>query len=108
MERVDLAHQDGVDRRRRWLTGKAYWQERRVTFGRLADGRWFAEDSKDPGGAFVFDGDAGERLALRYAYRLMEASGASWRPIPAAYDGRGNPADGLPWVASGHSWKLAE
>lgn len=109
MERVDLAHVYGTDRQRAWRTAGPYWQERRVEFGRLGDGRWYANDSRDPGGAYVFDADElGEQLALRFAYRRMRQEGGDWLPTPAAYDGHGNPTDGLPWKASGRHWYLAE
>lgn len=109
MERVDLTHEYGVDARRAWRDrATAASNARRVTFGRLADGRWFASRSGEPG-AYVFGADdQGETLALRLAYRWMRDAGGRWWPTPAAYDGRAEPVDGLPWVRRGGEWHLEE
>lgn len=115
MERVDLAHEFGVDRQRAWrsaASGMSYVVQ--VGFGRLADGRWYAEMHGHRGrfedggrGAHVFTAtDLGKTLALRLAYRWMRDAGGTWTPTPAAFDNLGRPADGLPWVASGSEWIL--
>lgn len=115
MERVDLARQYGTDRQRRWRRGGAQtWSTTSVTYGRLADCRWFAErcgQGADPDdkalGACVFDAGAlGEQLALRLAYSWMRDG--DWRPEPAALDSDGRPVDGLPWVRRGGAWFLEQ
>jgi hypothetical protein len=108
VDRVDLTWQFGIDRRRRWRNSASQsWGLTYVSFGRLADGRWYAARSRDPDGAYVFADDGqGEELALRTAKRLMADAGGSWIATPAAFDHRGNPTDGLPWVASGGEWTL--
>jgi hypothetical protein len=115
MERIDLAHQFGVDRQRRWRnagSGMSWVVE--VAFGRLADGRWYAvltgsrhQIEDDAQGAHVFAAnELGKTLAVQLAYRWMRQAGGNWLPTPAAYDNRGRPADGLPWVARGGEWHL--
>jgi hypothetical protein len=110
VDRVDLTRQHGVDRQRRWaLAGAAYWQETYVVFGRLGDGRWFAErtgyltaQQDGTAGAWVFDaGDRGRTLALQLAYRWM-SGGRRWDPQPATVP----PTDGLPWRRTGGRWVL--
>lgn len=109
MDRVDLTHEYGVDRQRAWRDrATAASNLQRVTFGRLADGRWFA-DRRERGGAYVFTADdQGETLALRLAYRWMREAGGRWWAAPAAYDNRGEPVDGLPWVRRGGEWHLED
>jgi hypothetical protein len=113
MDRVDLVWQFGTDRQRRWRQGGiSEWNTTSVQFGRLADGRWFADrsgylaDTEDrQKGACVFSADErGRTLALRLAYRWM--SEGEWRPQPASFDGSGQPTDGLPWRRSGGQWFL--
>jgi hypothetical protein len=54
MDRVDLAREYGRTRRGRWhLDGVPYWQEAHVYLGQLADGRWYADHTAIPGGAYV-------------------------------------------------------
>ena len=108
MERVDLTHQYGVDRQRQWRDRATTAPNVRVvTFGRLQDGRWFAHLSGEPDGAHVFGADErGRDLALRLAYRWIRKAGGRWWPTPAAYDNRGEPVDGLPWVRRGGEWFL--
>lgn len=109
MERVDLTHEYGIDRQRAWRDrATAASNAQRVTFGRLADGRWFA-DCRDRDGAYVFGTDEQAReLALRLAYRWMEESDRRWSATPAAYDARGEPTDGLPWVRRGGEWHVED
>lgn len=115
VERVDLVHAYGVDPQRRWrsaATGASNLTH--VSFGRLSDGRWYAhrtgrgasvEDVQQ--GACVFAAtELGQTLALRLAYRWMREAGGRWWATPAAYDGRGEPTDGLPWVRRGGEWFL--
>ena len=115
MDRVDLTHEYGVDRQRKWASGSpAHWQYTAVVFGRLVDGRWFAErhgrqadvDDRQQG-ACVFGGDEqGERLALRLAYSWMREG--DWSPMPASFDELGHPTDGLPWIRIGQRWRLPD
>lgn len=113
MERVDLAHVHGTDRQRRWRQGGVqHWSTTTVTFGQLADGRWFAErtgrgaDADDhQRGACVFGSDDQAReLALRLAYSWMREG--EWSPVPAAFGPDGEPVDGLPWRSAGGRWFL--
>ncbi len=110
MERVDLTHAYGTDRQRRWRTGAVgAWDTSTVTFGRLSDGRWFAERTgpaaAGDGDAYVYGADErGHELALALAYGWMR--GGDYRPVPAAFDGDGKPIDGLPWRRSGAEWFL--
>lgn len=54
MDRVDLAREYGKTRHGRWhLDGVPYWQEAHVNLGQLADGRWYADHTGIPGGAYV-------------------------------------------------------
>lgn len=109
-ERLHLHTVFGVRRLRRWRTTDAYgpfaqW----VEYGQLADDRWYCCRSADPGGAHVFDtSQTGSGQALQSAYRWMRDSGRQWVPAPAAYDGSGQPVDGLPWVKHGNQWVLPE
>ena len=111
VDRVDLTRVYGTERQRRWRQGSAQeWDASTVTFGRLADGRWFAErtgaQAPGDGDAFVFSADdQGRELALRLAYGWMR--GGSYEPIPAAYGADGKPMDGLPWVRVGSGWQLS-
>jgi hypothetical protein len=117
MDRVDLTGQFGTDRQRCWRSG---WAEgpfvTTVTFGKLADGRWFADrrgregDSDDHRfGACVYAAtDLGRTLALRMAYRWMRTSSSCWKAEPATFDTERRPADGLPWVRRGGEWVLQE
>jgi hypothetical protein len=107
---VDLTRAYGVDRQRAWRTGDTEtYRAGHVVFGKLADGRWFAERRGyqiHDGGAFVFDAtEKGKTLALRLAYRWM-SDGQRWLPTPAVYDGEEKPVDGLPWVRRGSVWVL--
>jgi hypothetical protein len=85
-----------------------------VSFGRLADGRWYAElagsrnqfEDADQGAHVFAATEGGRTLALRLAYRWMRDAGGTWRPTPAAYNSRGEPVDGLPWVSRGSEWFL--
>lgn len=113
MDRVHLHRVFGTDRQRRWRQGAvAAFDTTEVTFGRLSDGRWFADragyeaDADDrQQGACVFGTDEqGRQLALRWAYSWMR--GGDWRPQPARFDGSGRPADGLPWLRTGQDWYL--
>lgn len=106
MDRVVLTHEYGVDRQRAWRDrATAASNCRRVVFGRLGDGRWFA-DQREAGGAYVFGADQqGHDLALRLAYRWMGEFGRHWFATPAAYRD-GEPADDLPWVRRGGEWFL--
>lgn len=110
MERVDLVWENGVDRQRRWVSGATQgWNHASVTFGRLADGRWFAHRTSPQARgdhlAYVFGaGEQDEQLALRLAYRWM--SEGEWRPWPAAFGPDGQPLDGLPWMRRGSDWIL--
>ncbi|SNY29121.1 hypothetical protein [Paractinoplanes atraurantiacus] len=111
MERVDLAHVHGTDRQRHWVRGGAQtWDRTSVTFGKLADGRWFAvrlgHGAHGDTDAYVYGADdQGHLLALRLAYSWMREG--EWRPEPAAYGSDGQPIDdGLPWVKRGGSWFL--
>jgi hypothetical protein len=104
-----------VDRQRSWRNG---WTQGPyvtvVVFGRLGDGRWFAErhgrladDVDRRRGACAFDAhENGRILALRLAYRWMRESGVDWTAMPASFDSDGNPADGLPWIRRGSDWIL--
>lgn len=112
MERVDLAYEYGVDRQRAWRDDSSQSAFLTVvSFGRLANGRWYAQrrgwaaDGDDRRlGACVFGADAkGKTLALRLAYSWMREG--QWWPRPAAFDA-GVPADGLPWVRRGGEWVL--
>jgi len=116
MERVELVYETGVQRHRRWRnTGSQSPRLVLIEFGRLGDGRWYADRSghRTPGddsrGAYVFDAtEQGRTLALRLADRWMGEAGGRWWPTPAAFDNRHEPDDGLPWVAHGGEWVLRE
>lgn len=111
MDRVDLTHAYGAEPQRCWRSGgTAAPNMVRVSFGRLSDGRWWANRSDDTGGAYVYDADQlGQTLALRLAYRWMREAGGRWWPTPASYGPGGRePADGLPWVRRGGEWHLEE
>jgi hypothetical protein len=107
VDRVQLHHEFGLDRRRRWRNGAtASSQVVFVSVGRLADGRWWTHRTRDADGAYVFGpGERGEQLALRTAQRMMD-DGKSWLPTVAVYGPDGEPADGLPWVRRGGEWFL--
>jgi hypothetical protein len=103
VERVDLDRQFGVVRLSRWRShGSSSSRCRFVTVGRLADGRWFAHQSRERGGAFVFDAEQGEDLARRLAADWM--TGHEWIPIPAVFGPDALPADGGAWVRRGADW----
>lgn len=54
MDRVDLAWEYGRTGHGRWhLRDVPYWQEEHVSLGQLADGRWYADHTRIPGGAYV-------------------------------------------------------
>lgn len=114
MDRVELAYEYGRHAERRWRDhGSQSPYLVLVTFGRLGDGRWYADltgyrTAEVHGrGAHVFGADGqGRVLALRLAYRWMRDAGGRWWPTPASFDDRGDPADGLPWVARGGEWLL--
>lgn len=103
MERVELhLVLAGVVRVQAWSFGpEAGSSYRRVEVGHLADGRWWARDSRDTGGAYV---TGGEPLARALAAGWM--NGGGWRPTPARFDARGQPADGREWYRSGGTWLL--
>jgi hypothetical protein len=113
VERVDLRWQHGTDRHRRWRRGGSQsWATTSITFGRLADGRWFAyrsghgadRDDRQQG-ACVFGVDEQARtLALRLAYSWMREG--EWRPVPASFGPDARPSDGLRWVRRGADWFL--
>ena len=77
-----------------------------MALGRLADGRWYADLSRERGGAFVFDGEQGEQLAHRLAEDWM--AGHDWIPMPPAFGPQGVPTVGGPWVRRGAEWVLAD
>ena len=109
MDRVDLAQVHGTDRQRKWRRGGQTWRSASVTFGRLADGRWFAArtgpDASGDEDAYVYDDTGqGRTLALRLAYRWLRDGG--WHPVPATLGPDGQPVDGLPWVRRGGEWVL--
>ncbi|MET0492928.1 MAG: hypothetical protein ABW000_07320 [Actinoplanes sp.] len=106
MERVELHLVEGADPQRCWRNGATGASRLvRVTFGRLGDGRWYANRTGEA--AYVFDsGKHGEALALQLAYRWMRDAGGQWWATPAAYDARAEPVDGLPWVRRGGEWHL--
>lgn len=104
MDRVQLGLEHGVQRQRKWRDrGSQASGLITVTFGRLADGRWWAAWSRDHDGAYVF---AERERALRLAYRWMRDSGRRWWPMPAAFGPDQRPVDGLPWVRRGGEWFL--
>lgn len=102
-ERIELhTLAGGVTRVRAWSTGNpAGHTYRRVEIGTLADGRWFARDSRRAGGAYVV---ATERAACDLADRWMATSRQEWTRTPARFDANGQPCDGLPWRQSGGNW----
>ncbi len=113
VDRIDLTRAYGVDRQRRWRHGGAQSSgTTSICYGRLGDGRWFAErtgrqaDNDDrQQGACVFDtGERGRVLALRLASSWMRDG--AWVAQPAAFDASGRPVDGLPWVRRGSDWML--
>jgi hypothetical protein len=111
VDRIDLMREYGVDAQRRWRNkGTAAANMTFVTFGKLADGRWYANRSDDKAGAYVFSADElGHTLALRLAYRWMRNEGGRWWATPASYGPGGTePADGLPWVRRGGEWHLEQ
>lgn len=115
MERVDLTWEYGTERQRKWGFGSpGGWEYSAVSFGRLADGRWFAQrygrqadvDDRQQGGCVFGTDEQAEQLALRLAYSWM--SEGDWWAMPASFDGFGRPDDGLPWVRIGQRWKLPD
>lgn len=115
MERVDLIRAHGKHPQRRWRNGRTAGSNVTVvTFGRLRDGRWFAErhgrdadaDDKQLGACVYAADELGRTLALRLAYRWMRDLGGQWTASPAAFDARGKAVDGLPWVRRGGEWAL--
>jgi hypothetical protein len=109
VDRLQLhLEESGVDRQRAWRNAAtASSRVVRIVYGRLGDGRWWAERNDDKGGAFVFGADEqGATLALRLAYRWMRDSGQVWHATPAGFDAQGRPLDGLPWVRRGGEWHL--
>lgn len=109
MDLVNLTHVHGVDRQRCWRNGPSQsYAARTVTFGRLADGRWWA-DMRGYGihgdQAYVYgSSDRDRERALRLAYRWMRETGGQWLPTPAAFGPDGRPTDRLPWVKRGGEW----
>lgn len=76
-DRLDLAHVFGHTRMRAWARVNCRpWEKARVYVGQLADGRWFADSTHEPGGAFLFsvEQDADEKAA-----ELM--STGEWEPV---------------------------
>jgi hypothetical protein len=107
MDRVDLAWQFHKVRMQAWRLDKVpYWQEARIALGRLADGRWYADHTRVPGGAYVSEDEQEVRAVLDD----WLTDGGRWVPTPAAFDpnGSGQPADGRRWRASGATWLLDE
>lgn len=104
-ERIDLVQQFGLHRLWRWRTGILNGHsERHVTIGRLADGRWFVDDTRAHGGAWVCRGEAD---AFDVADWVMARSGLTWTRTPAAFDGRGGAVE-AGWVALGQRWFRAD
>ncbi len=110
VDRVQLHHEFGTRPLKRWCTESAYGPfSEHVTFGRLADGRWFCHVTRQPQGAWVYPAtDDGERQALEHCERWMAESEQRFVPTPAVYDGFGQPADGRQWVKQGSNWVLPE
>lgn len=84
---MDLTWQFGVERLCRWTTGDPYGPfATTITFGRLADGRWFvhcagrkARRRDKQEGACVYSAtDRGRRLALDTARRWRRTIGGEW------------------------------
>jgi hypothetical protein len=100
-ERIDLAHEVGVRRLRRWRSGALNThRQRHLVVGQLADSRWFVDDTKDLRGARVC---RDERDAYEVCDWLMAQSKVEWRRVPAEYDGRHEPTE-PGWTATGQTW----
>lgn len=99
-ERLDLNYVFNKTPLRRWRAGILNGHtERFVTLGRLDDGRFYANHSRKPGGAFVF---TDERGACELADKWLGVG--EWKPVPACYDARGMPADNGDWWLRGQEW----
>lgn len=110
VERVQLYEQHGKQRLRRWRTVRAYGSDsEHVEYGRLADGRWYSDSTRDMGGAHIYPAtEQGERAALEHCYQRMRDTGREYVPVPAGYDATGEPTDDLPWERRGSDWVLPE
>jgi hypothetical protein len=99
-ERLNVSVIYEKKRLRRWRIGRLNTHtERHLTFGRLADERWWVQLSGQPL-AWVY---AYERDACDHIDRIL-AKG-EWLPVPAEYGPDGMPADGGSWQPAGQTWK---
>jgi hypothetical protein len=100
-DRIDLAHEFGVKRHRRWRSGALNThKQRHLIVAELADGRFVVDDTKDPRGARIC---RDERDAYDVTDWLMRQSKVEWLRVPAEYDGRHEPTE-PGWTATGQTW----
>lgn len=98
--RVDLAHEFGKARLRRWRTGILnHHTERHIEFGQLADDRgWYARHSGE-GAAYVHDSERDARAQVD-----GWLSAGEWVEVPAQFGPDGRPVeDG--WEPHGQTWR---
>ena len=100
MERVQLHLENGVRRVLRWRSaGSASTRCRFVTIGQMADGRWFADHSREPDSLVCRDQAHAEHVTAEWM-----AAGRWWR-TPAEFDAAAQPiGDG--WRLVGSEWIL--
>lgn len=92
-KRIDLLRYYDKVRVRRWrYSGGGPWAEAHVTLGWLPDGRWWVEDVRDHGHAWVYAGfdpaqvraaaqsRADQQMALPYEH------GGRWEPTVATFE----------------------
>lgn len=80
----------------------AAWDCAFVTTGTLADGRWFADHTKEQGAIVCSDEAEARRLAAEWT------AGDGWAETPASYDARHEPVDKERWRRVGGTWVLKD
>ncbi len=96
-ERVDPWLLTGLQRLRRWQYGHSSgFGSRHVILGRMADGRWLAEDSDTARGSHAYRSK--ERAERQLAELMWDGQ---WAEVPAVIDANGR-AEG--WTRRGNTW----
>lgn len=93
----------GLQRVRRWQLGHGGgFGSRHVTLGRMADGRWLAEDSDTARGSYAYR--TRERAERQLAELMWDGK---WQEVPASLDANGR-AVGGGWTRRGNTWMRDE
>jgi hypothetical protein len=102
MEEIDLTWQFHKEPLDAWRVDHApYWREAVVHLGRLADGRWYAKNTRVP-----TEYASADEAEIRRLVDDWLTDGQRWVPTPAKFNSKGQPADGRTWRTSGATWIL--